>query len=56
VFDLASLHALKEISRLLINSKLFEMMFELNDFKNFKIKRVSDGFKYPTFVFNVKDY
>jgi hypothetical protein len=39
VFDLASLHALKEISRLFNNhSKLFEMMFELNDFKNFEIK------------------
>ncbi|WP_426091945.1 hypothetical protein [Flavobacterium sp. DSR3-2] len=38
VFDLASLHALKEISRLFnYHSKLFEKMFELNDFTDFVI-------------------
>ena len=38
VDDLASLNALKEISRLFNNhSKLFEKMFELNDFTDFEI-------------------
>jgi len=39
IYDLGTLYALNEVNRLFRNnSRLFEMMFELNDFKDFEIK------------------
>ena len=49
VFDLAALYGLTEVDRLFSNqSRLFEMMFELNDFTNFEIK------EYDTVLDNTK--